>query len=267
MHPIHEQFIAKALPVFQADARIVGVAAGGSWLTRSMDEFSDIDLVISVSPEFVGSIMGERRAIAAKLGHLLAAFTGEHVNEPRLLICLYGPPLLHVDLKFVAAPDMANRVEDPAVLWERDDQISAYIAQKPARYPAPDIQWIEDRFWVWVHYAATKLGRGEIFEVIEFISFLRQNVIGPLVLMRHGHTPSGVRRIEMKAVDQLPSLIQTVPQYHAVSCAAAVKTLIALYQDLRDYYEKPGLVKHGEAERESVKYLEEISARLSDQEE
>jgi hypothetical protein len=31
---------------------------------------------------------------------LLVGFTGEHVGEPRVLICLYGPPVLHVDLKF-----------------------------------------------------------------------------------------------------------------------------------------------------------------------
>ncbi len=29
---------------------------------------------------------------------------------------LYGSPLLHVDLKFVSLPDVAKRVEDPAVL-------------------------------------------------------------------------------------------------------------------------------------------------------
>ena len=45
--------------------------------------------------------MGERRTIAESCGGLLAAFTGEHVGEPRLLICLYGPPLAHVNLKFV----------------------------------------------------------------------------------------------------------------------------------------------------------------------
>ncbi|MER7057532.1 MULTISPECIES: hypothetical protein [unclassified Streptomyces] len=34
----------------------------------------------------------------------------------------------------------------------------------------PDLQWIEDRFWIWVHYGATKLGRGELFEVNGFLA-------------------------------------------------------------------------------------------------
>ena len=45
--------------------------------------------------------MAQRKVLAGTLGHLLHAFTGEHVGEPRLLICLYGPELLHVDLKFM----------------------------------------------------------------------------------------------------------------------------------------------------------------------
>src|SRR6476620_5752473 len=94
---LHTAFLQEALPRLQADERIVAVAAGGSFLTGGMDEYSDLDLIIAVSPAAVSQIMQERREIASTLGTLIAAFTGEHVGEPRLLICLYGPPLLHVD--------------------------------------------------------------------------------------------------------------------------------------------------------------------------
>ena len=46
--------------------------------------------------------MQARVQLAESLHLLLAAFTGEHVGEPRLLICLYRSPLLHVDLKYVS---------------------------------------------------------------------------------------------------------------------------------------------------------------------
>lgn len=75
-----------------------------------MDEYSDIDLVIVVDPKYEWKVSEERLVLAKKLGNLLVGFTGEHVGEPRLIICLYGPPLLHVDLKFVALPDFGNRV-------------------------------------------------------------------------------------------------------------------------------------------------------------
>lgn len=97
---IHQDFINKSIKIFQNDFRIEGIAAGGSYITNSMDEFSDIDLVIAIESNHYEEVMEERSKIAEKLGSLLSSFTGEHVGEPRLLICLYGPPLLHVDLKY-----------------------------------------------------------------------------------------------------------------------------------------------------------------------
>jgi predicted nucleotidyltransferase len=142
----HRRFLQNVIERLSTDARIVGVAAGGSYLTDSMDEFSDVDLVIAIEPSDYVAVLADRRSIAASLGHLLAAFTGEHVGEPRLLVCLYQGPLLDVDLKFVDLGDVANRVEDPAVLWEREGRLSQAIHEGRPEYPAPDPRWIEDRF-------------------------------------------------------------------------------------------------------------------------
>lgn len=120
---------------------------------------------------------------AARLGPLLAAFTGEHVGEPRLLICLYGPPRVHVDLKFVALDALAERIEDPVLLWDRSGDVRRRLDATPARYPQPDLQWIEDRFWIWVHCAATKLARRELFEALNMIACPRDRVLGPLALL------------------------------------------------------------------------------------
>src|SRR5688500_16195877 len=87
--PGHLQaFVDQAVPRLAEDPRVVGVAAGGSWIAGNMDEFSDVDLVIAVAPEHEAAVSRDRQAIAASLGPLLVAFTGEHVGEPRLLICL-----------------------------------------------------------------------------------------------------------------------------------------------------------------------------------
>ncbi|MCE2724605.1 MAG: nucleotidyltransferase domain-containing protein [bacterium] len=111
----HSTFLARALRLLQADQRFVGVAAAGSFANGMMDEFSDLDLVIAVEPTDAEAVSVERHTIAAGLGPLVAAFTGEHVGEPRVLICLYdgdeGGSPLHVDLKFVSLPEIANRVD------------------------------------------------------------------------------------------------------------------------------------------------------------
>src|SRR5712692_6602221 len=55
------------------------------------------------------------------------------------------------------SPNVTTRVEDPVVLWERDGRLTSALQRGMPAYPQPDLQWIEDRIWVWVHYAATKI--------------------------------------------------------------------------------------------------------------
>jgi len=226
-----------------------------------MDEFSDLDLVIAVEPAAQAAVRDEREKIARSLGPLLAAFTGEHVGEPRLLICLYGPPLLHVDLKFVSLPDVAERVEDPAVLWERDGRLTAALSVRPPRWPQPDLQWIEDRFWVWVHYGATKIGRGELFEACDFLAFLRAQVLGPLALARHGAHASGVRRLELLAPKPAAEMRATIAAYDRRSCALALGRVAEMYRRLRRTAAAQSLVPRAEAEKAAMAYLAEVASR------
>lgn len=229
---LHSEFLNTCIDRLKTDQRIVGVAAGGSFVTNTMDEFSDLDLIIAVEPAHYDEISLERMKVAASLGKLLAAFTGEHVGEPRVLICLYEAPLLHVDLKFVSLEDAATRVEDPSVLWERDGRLSSVLAHSKAEFPTRSPQWIEDRFWIWVHYAATKIARGELFEAIDFLAFLRGAVLGPLALARAGARPSGVRKIETTAPAFAFKLRHTIATHDAEDCLRALRACVDLYRSL-----------------------------------
>lgn len=255
---LHLEFVNKAINFFRTDSRILGIAVGGSWITNSMDEYSDIDLVIVVDTKYEREVSEERLVLAEKLGNLLVGFTGEHVGEPRLIICLYGPPLLHVDLKFVTLPDFVNRVEDPVILWEREETLTRTLHEKKAEYPLPSLQWIEDRFWVWVHYIAMKIGRGELFEAIETLSFLRVTVLGPLALIKNGYLPRGMRYIERDAKEELPILIKTIPTHDRKSCELALTNAIELYRRLRAYHITPELIVRKAAEEHAITYLNSI---------
>jgi hypothetical protein len=255
----HREFLAGALTTLASDPRLVGVAAAGSFVSGTMDEFSDLDLVIAVEPDDHAAVMADRVRIAESLGPVLATFTGEHVGEPRLLVGLYAPSLLHVDLKFVPLPDAATRVDEIAVLWERDGRLSAVLATRPAAYPPPDPQWIEDRFWPWIHYVTVKIGRGELFETLDGLSFLRRIVLGPLGLARAGRQPNRVRRVE-----QVPSLADalrpTLAGYDRAECVAALRACVAVYRELRAP-EGPELRYHRAAEEAVMRYLDKIEAR------
>ena len=256
-------FLAVALPKLHADPRVVGVAAGGSFIEGPMDEYSDLDLVIAVDTDCLAAVRAERQQIAASLGTLLAAFTGEHVGEPRVLICLYGSPLIHVDLKFVSVADAGERVENPVILWERGGRLSAVQQEGAAHYPEPDLQWIEDRFWVWVHYAAAKIGRGELFEAHDFLAFLRLQVLGPLLLSAAGARPTGVRRLESEAAPQAARLQLTLSSYSRSGCLDALEQAALLYRELRDSRGNEIPELRQDAEQASMNYLQSIRASIA----
>jgi predicted nucleotidyltransferase len=250
-----ESYLAAALLVLRSDERILGVAAGGSFISGEMDEYSDLDLLLVVEPETWPHILESRSKLAKQLGPLLASFTGEHVGEPRLLICLYGPPLVHVDLKFVSLEDLDERVEDPVILWDRTGQVTEKLSRESGHYPEPDLQWIEDRFWVWVHYGAAKVARGELFEVLGFLAFLRGSVIGPMSLTVAGQQPNGVRKLETRVPELRAELLATIGSYDSRRCAEALLACANIYQKLRAELAPSGFARRSAVEDEALSYL------------
>ena len=123
----------------------------------------------------------------------------------------------------------------------------------------PRLQWIEDRFWVWIHYATAKLGRGELFEVIDFLSFIRTQVLGPLSSVKHKQLPRGSRKLEAVSSEDFADLQKTVAAYNRQSCADAIYASIVLYQKLRSDIGGARLVKIEEAEKAAIKYFNKIA--------
>jgi predicted nucleotidyltransferase len=232
--PAHLREIAQAvLAEAVADERLLAVVAGGSIASGTSDEYSDLDLVLVCTPEGHAAVLADARTFAGRLGPLLTSFTGEHVGERRLLIALYGPPLAHVDLKFVTQEDLRERVEDGLVLWQRDDALDLTPGE-PAQWPQRDPQWIEDRFWGWVHYVGVKIARGELFEAADSLSAIRGLAIAPLAVRGRTAKPSGVRRLETLVPELVPELRQTVATVDRDDCLRALKASVELYRKVRD---------------------------------
>lgn len=260
----HRAFVERALPVLAADPRTLAIAGAGSWATGGMDEFSDLDLVIVVADEARDDVVRSARAIAAALGDLLVGFTGEHVGAPNLLVCLYAPWTLHVDLKFAALDELRERIENPVILFDRSGALGALLRATAPRSLAPDLQWVEDRFWVWIHYTATKLARGELLECVDALAFLRKHVLCPLAMLRQGAEPRGARRIEERARAELPGLLRTVAPCGARECLDALRAALELYLELRELHaEGRPLIRQERARAAALHYLERVAAALS----
>lgn len=255
---IQQDFAERIKKILANDDSVIGLAVGGSWITNEIDEFSDIDLVL-VTKQKITNDKAAMLAHANKFGELLSGFTGEHVGEPRLLICLYDNPLLHVDIKFVTLEEFKVRVETPVILLDKDDQLKKALAESTAKFPTPDFQWLEDRFWVWVHYGTVKIMRGEYFEAYDFFGALRMMVLGPLLHMKNGQLPRGVRKAETSfAKDDLNDLKLTLPNYNKQSLTECLKNAVALYRKVRTELFDDSIILQTKAEERVMKYLDEL---------
>lgn len=255
---IHQQFASQTVSILSSDENITGIAVAGSWITAELDSFSDLDMII-VTAEPIGGNRDRMIAYADRLGNLLNAFTGEHVGEPRLLICLYSDPLLHVDLKFVTIEEFGTRVETPVILFDKNGQLQHRIEASEANFPHPDYQWIEDRFWTWIHYGLLKVGRGEYFEALDFIGYLRMVVFGPLLHISNGNLPKGVRKVEMKLnPHDLAALKDTLAEHNKGSIMRSIGNSIDLYLRLRQKLFTGDVIWKTETEKAVIAYYQEM---------
>lgn len=255
---IQKGFAEKVVAIIQQDSGVIGLAVAGSWADDELDEYSDIDFVL-VTKQKIGGDKEKMLAYAQRFGDFISGFTGEHVGEPRLLVCLYDNPLLHVDIKFVTLKEMETRVDNPVILFERNNQLTEVIKKTSPNWPDPDFQWIEDRIWTWVHYIAAKTGRGEYFEALNGIEFIRANVLSPLMQLKNKKKARGLRKVESKlSPADLENLKITVAQYNKASLLKALDNTISIYRSLRRKLYTDKIQLQEKAEKKSVAYFKQI---------
>ncbi len=241
---LHADTLRRIIAVIREDSRFDAILGGGSLIHGGFDIHSDLDLVLVVRPDAYADVMENRRAVADGIGDLLAAFTGEHVGEPRLLICLYGPPLIHVDLKFVRLADLGSMIERPHIFWARaPSEVAVRIETAAVAWPNKDPQWFEDRVWVWLHYCATRLLRGELFEAIGMLGFFREQVLGPMLRQAAGRPNAGFVG-SIGDAEARSALRGTHPAYDATEIARALERSIDLYLALRLGNPPPAPTRH-----------------------
>jgi len=258
---IQQQFANIAKTILEPDDNVIGLAVAGSWLTNELDEFSDLDLIL-VTKQKVSGDKAMMLEYAKRLGDLLSGFTGEHVGEPRVLICMYDNPLSHVDIKFLTLDEFDKRIETPILLLDKEQQLETIINNSAAKFPYPDFQWIEDRFWTWVHYMLTKTGRGEYFEAHDAFGLLRMYIFGPLLHMKNGSLPRGVRKVETElSAEDLEDLKSTIPSYERQSLLDSLRNSVSLYRQLRTILFDDKVQLQQRAEQRVMLYFDEIEKR------
>lgn len=255
---MQKEFADKVVEIVKADNNVIGLAAAGSFITNELDEYSDLDLILITKEKIAGN-KEKMLEYAHSFGEFISGFTGEHVGEPRVLICLFDNPLLHVDIKFLTLPEFYERVENPVVLFERDNQLTDVITSTKAGWPVVDFQWIEDRMWTWVHYIASKAARGEYFECLDGLGFIRAKVLAPLLQVKSKTAVRGLRKVEKKLnLPDLEDLKITVAQYNKASILKALDNTVSVYRMLRRKLFTDEVQFQVRAEKRSMEYFKKI---------
>ena len=260
MTPSQREILRAALSRLSQRQELTGLLAPGSFAFGEMDEFSDLDLALAVAPSVRADVLRSTPLFAQQLGHRLVCFSGEHVGQPDLLICLYGPPAVNVDLKVTTVDDLQADIERRVLLWERGSELRERCPGGAGRPRPVEWQWIEDRFWHWVHYTGTRIGRGELFEAARILDVVRTRVLGPLALAEAGAHPHGVKKLEWLAPARALQMQRTVCGYDREEVATAMHSAATMYRSLRRGAPSELHVR-SEAEAVATEYLADIAAR------
>lgn len=244
------------------DERIAGFSLDGSFGTAAFDEFSDLDVVIAVYPEYIESVLPTRHDVLGQLGTLLSVHQQEH--ERQLLICLYDipPHLLHVDVIWVSLPQYERHIKTPKVIWERNSELSQAIAQRTYQIPATNVQTIENMIWAWLHNVLGKLCRGELLEAMDYLAEIRLYGFSPLLQLKNGRQLRRHRRVESLPPDDYALLRATFCTCDKEDCLRAIKALMLGYISLRNSLQIPDFKPNTAAEIACLRYLSYVEHGL-----
>lgn len=256
----HTRFLTPFLDSIEQDNRIIGVAAIGSLGFGDIDEYSDLDLIVVCEEAHRDDLKKNADAFAKQFGPLLSCYRGDHVGEPRLLVCFFGEPLLHVDFTFMTLDEFAvDRVQVPAILLDRDGKIETACSQVEVDFRKPNRQDIETKFWVWIFNATNKLARGDLFSALSYLGRIRKSALVPIIQENAGVTPRGFRTLQTDAPKWFERLTQTHPkEFSQQKVARGLREVIEIYRDIRTGGNSSNIIFNTEAEKAACDFLESI---------
>ena len=214
---------------------MLGMAITGSFVEGHPDEFSDLDLRVVLGDGAFRRFFSERGRFLERCGDPVAAFTGEHVGEPNLVITLFDD-LVHVDFLFAEIGEMPERNDGRAVrvLWERDPRVGDAFGPPYAPDPRADLAWLEDRVWTWACYTQSKILRGELYEALSALSWMREWVLFRVLAVRSSIRVRGARFAEDLVGEHGRRIASTVARPDPGSAMDALRTTVDLYVLLAD---------------------------------
>jgi len=170
-----------------------------------------------------------------------------------MLIVLYED-LVHADFEPIQISEIGSRNAGLAthLLWERDHGLSTAVGAKYEEDQSAELAWLEDRIWTWGWYVQTKVLRGELYEAIGGLQYIRDRVLFRLLAMLREERPSSARRAESRVGPWTEKFAATVPRLTQESTMNALKSSIHLYVELTDLLHKKFSIEPADQARSAV---------------
>ena len=240
--PRHKRRLIAVCEMGFNEPDVLGMALAGSFAEGVPDEYSDLDIRVVLAKGSLNSLFRRREELARACGPLVAAFTGEHVGEPHLLITLYED-LVHVDFLFAELAEMSSRNEGrlALVLWRRDQGVASAFSQSHVSDIPIDLEYMEARMWTWTWYIQSKILRGELWEAVSGLTFVRDRVLFRLLAITQDVRHRGARFAEALVGEHAASVAGTYGTLHQESLLESLRNTVQLYMVLAD----PLLAQHG----------------------
>jgi hypothetical protein len=233
--PRHRAKIEAACASGMRVSALAGMAIAGSFALDIADEYSDVDLKLVTTDDGYDDVVTAQDELIAACGNAVARFPADHTGLPELTIVLYDD-LVHVDLHPIRLSELAEKNAGmPAlVLWERDGSVTRELAKPGPQQPPVDLEWIERRVWTWFWYLHSKILRGEIYEALDGLAWLRVQVLFPLVGAARGESVAGARRVERLLVGIEDAFAATSGTADREGAMKALRSAADLYTTLAD---------------------------------
>jgi hypothetical protein len=260
--PRHKERLIAACRVGVDEADVIGMAIAGSFVDGAPDIYSDLDLRVVLANGSFERVFPRREGFARACGPLVAAFTGEHVGEPQLLITLYDD-LVHVDFLFTELADAPDKNEGRKahVLWQRDPGVSEALSRPHVADPAADLAYVEARMWTWAWYIQSKILRGELWEAVSGLGSVRDWVLFRLLAMSQEIRYRGARFAEESVGEHAAAVAGTLGTLDKESLLEALRAAVRLYLELADPLLERHEVQRASPARQTV--LSALEAGLS----
>lgn len=239
--PEHRRLLERAVSHFQTDRRVIGLAVGGSIAHGGVDFYSDVDLQIVVRDADFDAAFADRDAAAQAVGQPLFRFIADHIpGGDQLYIVLYQE-LVKLDFSYKRTSEMkpnwrlANRpILKDSKGFMADVQHQSQGLRSPT--PAPEtILVLHQKFWPWCWYVFGKIMRGELWEALDGVHWIRSMALLPMLDWVADRPHEGYRRLESKIDQQLSAQLTNtlVPQLKVEALYAALQAEIVLFCVLR----------------------------------